>query len=660
MANTKENNCKWHFGNEGGRDVGYNDPLETNFLKHPYISIVRESIQNSLDVVADETQPVRIEYSFERIKRSDYPALCEIETHIEECRNYYCESIKAKEKFDSMITSINDNLSTRPESDIKILKISDYNTTGMPFDKSNEVTSPFYAFLRSAGVEIKSSEGAGGAFGFGKAAYFLMSPIRSVLVSTKCQNGACYFEGAASLCTHKFKGKKVASYGLYDNNDGNPTDKADQIPEYFQRTRVGTDVFILGMLPDKKANIVRSMMTTVLNHFWLAIYEKKLIVEIDKKEIHSANLFDTMRQYFQDFSDNHPVKYVSGWNPRPYFEAVKNKNKDEDHLLIEKDLPTLGHVKLYIYRAKGLKSRIVYMRRPKMIVSKRPLNKAENMNVVFVCDNKKGNELLRRMENPAHDEWKKENATINGRIPYEIVQAEEELDNFITNELDSLLESRDNKPIELDYLLPYFGIPGDLLEKEEPLSPFDPEPEKLTAETTKETGIITPSVQLIAGTAAHRESKQPNKSLEIIKARKNDEDGNDILGAGGQKPNNDNNGNPQAGNAFQKGTLEPDETSSVKVPVDIYFRVFAQKKNGEFFNVAIIESDHNIEKAELVLKCGCDDGSKEPIAIANSDAGDCDENCIRNLSLNKGKNRICFSFADNLKHSISLEAYEIR
>lgn len=52
--NNLELNCIWHFAKQlGGREDGPNDPMQDNFKKNPYASLIRESIQNSLDVPLD-------------------------------------------------------------------------------------------------------------------------------------------------------------------------------------------------------------------------------------------------------------------------------------------------------------------------------------------------------------------------------------------------------------------------------------------------------------------------------------------------------------------------------------------------------------------------------------------------------------------------------
>lgn len=43
----REKNCKWFFADQppGGREIGPNNAMEQSFKKHPYASLVRESIQ---------------------------------------------------------------------------------------------------------------------------------------------------------------------------------------------------------------------------------------------------------------------------------------------------------------------------------------------------------------------------------------------------------------------------------------------------------------------------------------------------------------------------------------------------------------------------------------------------------------------------------------
>ena len=51
----REKNCTWFFADQpSGQEVGPNNAMEQNFKGHPYTSLVRESIQNSLDAVTNQ------------------------------------------------------------------------------------------------------------------------------------------------------------------------------------------------------------------------------------------------------------------------------------------------------------------------------------------------------------------------------------------------------------------------------------------------------------------------------------------------------------------------------------------------------------------------------------------------------------------------------
>ena len=73
-------------------------------------------------------------------------------------------------------------------ADLYYIKVSDFNTTGIGYDTDYREPA-FYGFVRAAGVSNKPSANAGGSFGFGKAAYFYISPIRTIPVSTLTEKG---------------------------------------------------------------------------------------------------------------------------------------------------------------------------------------------------------------------------------------------------------------------------------------------------------------------------------------------------------------------------------------------------------------------------------------------------------------------------------------
>ena len=209
----REKNCRWYFADQpNGQEIGPNNAMEQNFKHYTYISLVRESIQNSLDAVLDKRRPVLVRFSFNKIVGADFPNFFEIQKHIKGCLDYFPNNKNAKALYEPMLKQFMDN---KYRESIDYIRVSDYNTKGMDY-KENKTDSPFYAFVRSSGVSAKENDSAGGSFGFGKAAYFLISPISTIIVSTCTKNYEKYFEGVASFCTHLYRNEKKVAAGYYD------------------------------------------------------------------------------------------------------------------------------------------------------------------------------------------------------------------------------------------------------------------------------------------------------------------------------------------------------------------------------------------------------------------------------------------------------------
>lgn len=110
----------------------------------------------------------------------DYPEFFSLKEHIMGCLDYYSNNYNAKAIYEPMMKFFADNTH---HDHLGYIRVSDYNTKGMSYEK-DRTDSPFYAFVRSAGVSAKDDTSAGGSFGFGKAAYYLLSPISTIMVST--------------------------------------------------------------------------------------------------------------------------------------------------------------------------------------------------------------------------------------------------------------------------------------------------------------------------------------------------------------------------------------------------------------------------------------------------------------------------------------------
>ena len=328
-----EKNCRWNFAPRvGGIDQGPNEAMGDIFKKLPYQALVREAIQNSLDAVKNENEPVIVTFKRSSVDTHNYPQLFELGKHREACIKFW-KNDDAKKRFEPMLEYLEDAWSA---DRIHYLEVSDENTTGMGYRKGS-TSSPFYAFVKSIGNSVKQNTAKGGSHGFGKAAYFNASRIRTVLISSLTSTGQYVFEGVSGLCTHELDGEKREHYGFYTDaafgDAEDPITNKDNIPVRFMRKEVGTSAFILGVDYSDRGTerMKRKILESVITNFWAAIIDRKLEVHlaIDKKDdpetINSDNIFNWAERYFPEVDDT--KSYFS--NPRPYMDAFANVDKDK-------------------------------------------------------------------------------------------------------------------------------------------------------------------------------------------------------------------------------------------------------------------------------------------------------------------------------------------
>lgn len=656
-----EKNCTWYFGNEGGIDIGPNDPIHQTFKGNPYYSIVREAIQNSLDAVNDNRFPVNISFQYFDLDRLDYPSFFQLEEHIKQSQEYFRNNSDAKRLFGDMLKYLNGNEKEKKKMHVNCLKISDSNTKGMHYVEGN-TESPFYAFLRAAGVSSKMIGGSGGSFGFGKGAYFALSPIKTLLVSSRDAEGNVYFEGATRLTTHKNdRGEKLTAYGFYDSNAGQPISDNENVPEIFRRIETGTDINIIGLWDEVDRDLL--MIKSVLNNFWLSIHEHKLVVTINNVTISKENLEHVIDEYFANEFESGNATEIESWNPKPYYKAVKYADANDQFKFFSDELTTLGKVKLYVYIKRGLPNRTSFFRSPKMVVFKRTNRKINGYAAVFICDSEEGNEILRMMENPAHNVWSKDNfPKEEGKIHKNARKAENEFSDYVNAKLESLSKINTSKKVAFLGLEDYLSIPQDLLEKDDdsdlsgentnpnsgmPTKDLSQDETGMQTTRSDEPVTIRPTIKSQSEIKYEEDAElSENGETKITVGGVNESDGGDEIGS-------------DDGDKEDVGTKTGDEDKSSKILVNVKLKVAAQKEQDIFYHNLIISSDNAIPNAELELLVSGDNDKDDGIALISTDSGRIEGNKLMGLSLSAGRNQIKVRFADNLKHSIKIKAYEV-
>jgi hypothetical protein len=662
-----DSNCKWTFAELSASHFhnGPQDAMIEAFKGSPYAALIREACQNSCDAIANSQSRVKMSLSFGKLNRRDYPKLFDLQSHVKGCLTLYPDDQNTSKVFKPMLYILDKQY-------ISYLRVSDYNTTGMSFykDLDGKPRGSFYAFVRSGGHSEKTSNTAGGSFGFGKAAYFQISGLRSIIVSTQTEEGKNYFEGISSFCTHQIGNMYFDGHGFYDATDGiEPNTNLEDIPTIFRRNEPGTDFYILGT-DQNTYQAKEDMAKSVLRYFWAAILDGILEIDIDGILISKETFSDVLNKYFPEEDDDAIRNHFYKLNPRPYTEVYRLAKTAENFQLIEQDLPLLGTVKLYVNIAPSCnRDKIIYMRKNKMVIQTEMLRNHYGVYCVFVCESDRGNKILRKLENASHDKWDKSNYTENNVPCEEGKAALKELDNFVQDSLRSIFDRETNGTLEVEGLSEYLSSSESLLDELDALSSkaSDDLYGIPTGETTtKETGVSTTT------SSGATNNKQPETPSILITS--DESTGVSITGAN----------NPD-GRQAPPNTSEPAEKQQPKEPkakkpknrkkpsindgangnietLTLQSRMIAQFSDGVWWHHLILHANRDASKVRLYLKASGEDSATD-ISIAEAITSDGEVlkaagDIISDINLSQGKNIIRVRMADNMKYTLIFDGYE--
>lgn len=386
--------------------VGISESGVETFSARPIVSLGREIIQNSLDVVNDTSEPLTVIFEELNLKPSEIPGFDGLVEKIKNCLKD--EKNSGHEKTRSVLTRALDLTKKRS---IKCLKISERNTIGMA-GPANSVDSPFYSYTKAVGDSNKSTTGLG-SFGIGKMATIANSIMRSVIISTKyIQNDKpqTLATGMAFWVTHRdsddkhYKGKGV--WGL----NGLPIDDDKYLPEWMRRQETGTDFFILGF--DDSKNWQSVLAGSLISSFFAAFSENKLNIEIGEEfKINEVTLRDLLvseklRKEITDAERDDLVEELELANT--FYRCL---TEDEAITELTQVQPPIGKVRIKILKEDGLPKKVGFIRQGMFITSadnskiKGLVRFPDSLDFVAVAEvqNEDGNKVIRSMEPPQHD-----------------------------------------------------------------------------------------------------------------------------------------------------------------------------------------------------------------------------------------------------------------
>lgn len=619
----------WDFpSTNGGEEQGFADSQLTYFRGNKDKYVARETIQNAVDAkIPDSEGPVVVEFERFLMDTADLPGGDMLLERMRRCLEFIGNrDEKAKKFFENAITLLEGKK-------IHALRISDYNTIGLSGEDADR-NGGWYQLVKASGASNKKST-AGGSFGIGKGAPINASSLHTVFYSTVSETGGQAFQGKSRLVSHfhydEQKKKEdvrqsVGFFGVPSEDGIGAVRDAANIPNRFKRTERGTDIYIIGSNADDDWD--KELITTILYNFWLTILHGHLEIVIKDGETRRITK-DNLKEWLEEFGAD---------DARYFYEAVTNYTKP-----FEKDLPVLGKVFLFVRKEEGYPKRVMKVRKPRMLVEdKQYAYLRDPYAAVFICDDDKGNRILREMEPPAHDKWDKDLAP-EGRA------ALKEIDEFIRESLRSMGEVLSSEPQDIPGLDRYLPDSEDRdYDAENDSTPMDPSESFGDQESGREVG-------------AEREPK--TEKAEPV-ARKAPIVKTPATGFGGSRgESNDGTGGDDAGDDGTSGEDEGEGSGErIRTP-DISFRSFVQKSKGALEYHFVITGRENCKGAIRVIAIG-DDGSYPVDVQSATDSSskkrfDINGSLIKGISVKSGRTvRLAVKLQSKQKYALGIENYE--
>ncbi|MXY58836.1 MAG: hypothetical protein F4029_03025 [Gammaproteobacteria bacterium] len=394
----------------GGIEAGVNDAGIVTFDGAPLANLAREALQNSVDARDDRDRPVGVTFEIREIAVSEFggPSLSE---HVVACADEWKSDTKARRVLDKARNLLAD-------STLPMLGIIDTNTKGL-------AGTSWRGLVKVTGASFKLSESAGGSFGVGKAAPFTLSPLRTVCYWSLFREGSGLverFQGKAVLLSHHFESghgeEMTQATGFYGRVQGCEALDGPDVPETFRPNKgeneQGTAIWIIGFNPEQEGERWQhAIARSVVSNFFYAIARGDLEVLLEPDE---------------DATDDYSWQ-IDAKSLDHLFQSLSNDENDEEiqraklYWRVSRRDPTevwsdrdFGSVKLWIGTADefpddeiDLPSRVALIRQTGMLITdeqaRQRFRGLRDYVAVCVFDDDRGNEFLRRMENPAHNQF---------------------------------------------------------------------------------------------------------------------------------------------------------------------------------------------------------------------------------------------------------------
>jgi hypothetical protein len=498
---------------------GFNEPGIEHFAGSPIRHLAREVNQNACDAREADAGSVIVKICRRDVLTSEIPSIDELRTNLKSC----CEA-SAKESKKSSIFFEN-ALNELEKKKISVLEISDFNTRGMKGPSTNG--TPFYAFMKAKGQSRKEDEAASGSYGIGKFAPYAVSKIRTIFISTVFQDDSGEFQqltqGKSILMSHDQDGQRKQGIGFWGAKEKcQPViGVSKELPKWIQRENSalskrsqGSKLTVLCF--DAVKNWEEHLAASVAENFFGAILKGDLRVEIEDKYTLDQT---TINEFFENDTIRASIiedeKLKQFDNCKHYLAALRGGT---EVIIEESERSELGMCQVRILIGDKLPKRVCVLRNGMFItdslIGLKSFYDFKDFVAVFHCQSTKGNELLRAMEPPRHDDFEPD------RLPTKDEQKKGQkalkgLSTWIRDMLKRHAKDPVSEVTEIDELKDFFGDEGD-------------------ADSGKGTEEINPYGDVKITAKPIRPKVASTENYGSINDNANDEGGDDDVSGGGK------------------------------------------------------------------------------------------------------------------------------
>jgi hypothetical protein len=320
-----------------------------------------------------------------------------------------------------------------------------------------------------------------------------------------------------------------------------------------------------------------------------------------------------------------------------YFEAVTNPTQT-----FEQELKHLGKVTLYVRKDDRYPGKVMMVRKPKMLVYEKGYRVLrEPYAGVFICENDRGNAILRDLEPPAHDKWDYARAP-KGMASGMVVLRE--LDGFVKQSLKTMAESLTSEPEDIPGLNRYLPdseerdyLPSEVGEA------FEETGLSTEEESGREIGAEKESDSVVAG-AVTRKGIVTNKQVGTVKS---------------EPPEGPGHGERGRSTGPQEGKKE-----GVRIKTSsINFRSFVQNGKGRLEYHLALTGREDCEGGIRLVAVG-DDGSypvdiESATDLKSGKRYEIMNSLINGLAIKEGETvKVTVMLASDKKYALGVETYE--